>query len=179
MTAGGRTQMSQGLMLEPGAGRRITGGGLNVTLKTGHAQGAVASTFEVMVPPGFDVGAHVHTEGEELFYVLDGVLDILAFEPLTRSTGNWHDWVSSDGRRFLRGGPGAMIFVPAGCPHAFGNSSPETTTMLFQAAPTGHEFYLQELADLLEAAQGRPAQADIVALRAKYDITQLTTFADN
>lgn len=166
-------------MLPRGAGRRITGGGLDVTLKVGGANNAAASTFEVVVPAGFDVGAHVHTEGEELFYVLSGVLDILAFEPTAPSARDWRSWESDTGQRFLRGGPGALLYVPAGCPHAFANSSDEPATMLFQAAPTGHENYLQELADLLAAADGKPDQADIVALRARYDITQLTTFADN
>ncbi len=172
------TGASSGLMLEPGAGARITGGGLNVILKVGAAQSAVASTFEVVVPAGFDVGAHVHSSSEELFYVISGVLDILAFEPTTRSAGDWREWVSDAGRRYLRGGPGSLLFVPAGCPHAFANPTQEPATMLFQSAPTGHEFYLQELAELLDAGKGRPNQDDIVALRRKYDITQLTTFAD-
>jgi len=165
-------------MLAPGAGDRITGGGLDATLKVGAAQCAVASTFEVVVPAGFDVGAHVHTSSEELFYVLDGVLDILAFEPVARSAGDWREWVSSTGDRYLRGGPGSLLFVPAGCPHAFANPTPEPATMLFQSAPTGHEFYLRDLAELLSATTGKPSQDDIVALRAKYDITQLTSFSD-
>ena len=33
------------------------------------------------MPPGFDVGAHVHHESQEFFYVLEGELDLLAFEP--------------------------------------------------------------------------------------------------
>jgi len=72
-------------------------------------QNALTSTFEMMVPPGYDVGAHVHSEGEELFYVADGELDLLAFEPVVRSPGDWHEWTSSSGQRFLRGGPGASF----------------------------------------------------------------------
>jgi len=59
-------------MLPPGAGRVIAGGGLHATLKVPGGNPAVASTFEVVVPPGFDVGAHVHRAGQELFYVLEG-----------------------------------------------------------------------------------------------------------
>ena len=75
-------------MLAPGAGRVIAGGGLHATLKVPGGNPAVASTFEVVVPPGFDVGAHVHRAGQELFYVLEGELGVLAFEPQGRTQGD-------------------------------------------------------------------------------------------
>jgi oxalate decarboxylase/phosphoglucose isomerase-like protein (cupin superfamily) len=166
--------MPDGLMLPPTSGRVIAGGTLKATLKVAKGDTALASTFEVVVPPGFDVGAHVHSAAEELFYVLDGELDLLAFEPTTRSIGNWHEWVSDSGQRFLRGGSGSLMFVPAGCPHAFGNSSSRPARMLFQAAPSGHEDYLEELAALLRSANGRPDPAAVADLRRRYDIEQLT-----
>lgn len=161
-------------MLRPGEGRVIAGGGLHATLKVPGGNPAVASTFEVVVPPGFDVGAHVHRAGQELFYVLEGELDLLAFEPKTRSGGDWHEWVSNSGQRFLRGGTGSLMFVPAGCPHAFANSSNQPARMLFQAAPSGHEDYLDELAALLQAANRQPDPAAVAELRRRYDIEQLT-----
>jgi len=75
-------------MLPPGAGRLIAGGGLQATLKVPGGDPAFASTFEVVVPPGFDVGAHVHRAGQELFYVLEGELGLLAFEPQGRTQGD-------------------------------------------------------------------------------------------
>jgi len=166
--------LSGGLLLPPGDGRVIAGGALRAVLKVGNADTARASTFEVVVPPGFDVGAHVHAEAEELFYVLEGELDLLAFEPLSRSGGDWHEWVSETGQRFLRGRAGSLMFVPAGCPHAFANSSGHSARMVFQASPAGHEDYLEELAALLEAADGRPDPAAIAKLRRRHDIEQLT-----
>ena len=164
-------------MLPPGAGRLIKGGGLHATLKVPGGT-AVTSTFEVVVPPGYDVGAHVHTTGEELFYVVAGTLDLLAFEPVERGD-DWHDWVSASGHRYLRGGPGSLLFVPAGCPHAFANLSGEPATMLFQSAPSGHEDYFAELAELLNRSQGsRPDPAEVAALRKRHDIEQLTPFRD-
>ena len=171
--------MAEPVMLPPGGGHRIRGGGLDATLKVSGGQDkALTSTFEVRVPPGYDVGAHVHTHGEELFYVVEGTLDMLAFEPLDRTVGDWHDWVGADGTRYLRGGPGSLMFVPAGVPHAFGNLSDAEAVMLFQSAPSGHEDYFEELAALLREGDGRPDPAKIVALRAKYDITQLTGLRD-
>ena len=46
--------------------------------------------------------------------------------------------------------------------------------MLFQAAPSGHEEYLDELAALLQASKGRPDPAAVAELRRRYDIEQLT-----
>ena len=166
--------MTPGRMLAPGDGRLIVGGGLHATLKVAGGE-ALMSTFEVVVPPGYDVGAHVHTIGEELFYVVKGALDLLAMEPVVR-TGEWRDWVSDTGTTYLRGGPGSMLFVPAGCPHAFANPSDEPATMLFQAAPAGHEDYFDELAALLRRSANAPDQAELAALRARHDIEQITPF---
>ena len=161
-------------MLPPGAGRLIAGGGLQATLKVPGGNPALASTFEVVVPPGFDVGAHVHSTGQELFYVLEGELDLLAFEPRQRTPDDWHAWVASDGRKFLHGGPGSLLFIPAGCPHAFANPTSEPARVLFQAAPSGHEDYLDELAAMLRQAKGKPDPAAVAELRRRYDIEQLT-----
>ena len=165
--------MADGLMLRPGDGRVIAGGGLHATLKVPGGDPAVASTFEVVVPPGFDVGAHVHRASQELFYVLEGELDLLAFEPRDRSE-DWHEWESSNGKRFLHGGPGSLLFIPPGCPHAFSNPTDRPARVLFQAAPSGHEDYLDELASLLRESRGRPDPEAVAELRRRYDIEQLT-----
>ena len=202
--------MTTGAMLPPGAGRLIVGGGLHATLKIPGGP-AVASTFEIEVPAGYDVGAHVHTKGEELFYVLEGTLDLLAFEPQQRTPddwhlihlghlalsgaglliveatavspegritpGDWHQWVSASGERYLRGEPGSLMFVPAGVPHAFANLSGRPARMLFQAAPSGHEDYFEELAALLRATDGRPDPEQVASIRGRHDIQQLTNLS--
>lgn len=164
-----------GRMLAAGEGRVIAGGGLHATLKVPGGV-ALTSTFEVLVPPGYDVGAHVHTRGEELFYVVEGELDLLALEPVERTGNDWHTWTDATGRTFLHGGPGSMLFIPAGCPHAFANVGDTPAKMLFQAAPAGHEDYFEELAAFLAASQGPPNQATLGELRRRHDIEQLTPF---
>jgi quercetin dioxygenase-like cupin family protein len=170
--------MADGTMLRPGAGQLIAGGGLHALLKIPGGPDAITSTFEITVPPGYDVGAHVHTRGEELFYVLEGTLDMLAFEPVDRTPHDWHTWVCADGRRFMRGGIGSLMHVPAGVPHAFGNLSDQPARMLFQAAPDGHEDYFVELAALLRASNGKPDLAAVAEIRARHDIHQLTALSD-
>ena len=174
------SHVTDGLMLKPGDGRRIAGGGLDATLKAAGSQGAFASTFEITVPPGYDVGAHVHAEGEEIFYVLEGELDVLAFEPLDRTIPDWHRWTSkASGQTYLRGGPGAMLYVPQGTPHAFANSTDTDVRMFFQATTHGgHENYFQELSDILTASSGRPSPDTMKALEQKYRIERLTALHD-
>jgi oxalate decarboxylase/phosphoglucose isomerase-like protein (cupin superfamily) len=163
--------MTDGLVLLPGSGQRIASAGM--TLKVGAEQSAPWSAFETDVQPGFDVGAHRHGEAEELFYILDGELDLLAFEPRIRTEGDWQRWESPSGNKIARGGAGSLMYVPAGCPHAFANPGPAPARMLFLVTPAGHERYLRELAELL-ASGGPPDQTAIAALRARHDIEQLT-----
>ena len=151
-------------------GRQIRGAG--VVLKVGAERSRSWSVFEAEVQPGFDVGAHLHRDAEELFYLLEGELDLLAFEPRSR-TGDWRTWESASGAKVVRGGPGSLMLVPSGCPHAFYNPGPAPVRMLFQVAPPGHERYLEELAELL-ARSGPPDPDAIAEVRARHDIDQLT-----
>jgi oxalate decarboxylase/phosphoglucose isomerase-like protein (cupin superfamily) len=162
--------MTDGLLLPPGAGSKIQ----SMTLKAGAEQSAIWSAFEAEVAPGFDVGAHLHEQAEEVFYVLEGELDLLAFQPTAQAGGDWRTWESESGATVFRGGPGSFMFVPAGCPHAFFNPGAETARMLFMVSPAGHEVYLRELTELLSSG-GPPDQAEIVALRKRHDIHQFTS----
>jgi len=129
--------------------------------------------FEAEVTPGFDVGAHLHQSAEELFYLLDGELDPLAFAPVARTAGDWQSWQSAAGARVMRGGPGAAMFVPAGCPHAFANPGTVPARMLFLVSPPGHEHYLDEIGK--QIAHGGPPDPQVIAeIRARHDIEQLT-----
>ena len=96
--------MTDGIVLPPGAGRALRGVGM--TLKVGLEQSARWSVFEANVSPGFDVGAHRHAETEEIFYILDGELDLLAFEPSARTSGDWTTWESGSGAKVVRGPEG-------------------------------------------------------------------------
>jgi mannose-6-phosphate isomerase-like protein (cupin superfamily) len=131
--------MTDGFVRGPGEGERVSPA---MTLKVGDVYSTSWSMFEVAdIGPGFDVGAHLHRNAEELFYVLEGQLDLLAFEPVTRTPGNWQAWQSPAGARVARGGPGSMMYVPRGCPHAFANPGPGPARMIFLVSPSGHELY--------------------------------------
>ncbi|MFG3498820.1 cupin domain-containing protein [Streptomyces sp. NPDC047928] len=163
-----------GLLVPSGHGRTLSAPAQQVTFKVTGEHSRAASSFEVVVPPGFDVGAHVHTRSEELFYILEGELDVLAFEPRVRTGDDWRGWESPTGRRSVRATPGTVIVVPPGCPHAFANPTDRPARMFFQASPPpDHERYFEELLALLKAG-GSPDHAAIAELRSRYDIEQLT-----
>lgn len=163
-----------GLIVPPGQGRKLTTKAQEVTFKATGADGAFASCFEVVVPPGFDVGAHVHGRAKEFFYVLEGELELFAFEPVDRAGERWQDWKSADGARPVRAGAGSCMFVPSGCPHAFTNPTDRPTRMLFQSSPPpDHEHYFLELCEIF--AQSRTVDAHAVQrLRDRYDVRQIT-----
>lgn len=169
----GLVAAAEGLLVPPGQGRVVQAPAQHVTFKVTGSHSRMASTFEVIVPPGFDVGAHVHSRSEELFYVLEGELDVLAFEPRIRTPDSWREWESTSGNRVVRATPERSSSYP-GCPHAFANPTGEPAKMFFQASPPpDHERYFEELLEILGEG-GPPDHEAIEALRAKYDIEQLT-----
>ncbi|WBB61042.1 cupin domain-containing protein [Streptomyces sp. WMMC500] len=163
-----------GLILPPGQGRKLSTKAQEVTFKATEADGSAVSIFEVVVPPGFDVGAHVHGEAQEFFYVLEGELELLAFEPTERTAENWHLWESPEGQRMVRATAGASMFVPPNTPHAFRNASGEPVRMLFQCVPSPvHELYFEEIAEIWSS--GKTVDADAVEeMRRRYDVHQIT-----
>jgi mannose-6-phosphate isomerase-like protein (cupin superfamily) len=162
-----------GLIVPPGQGRKLITAAQEVILKVSGAHGSFASVFEVLVPPGFDVGAQAHDRSEEFFYVLDGELDIFAFEPVKRTEDGWQDWESPAGDRVVRAGAGACMFVPAGCPHAFANPTSKPARLLVQSYPApDHEHYFDELCQVIST--GQPDFTAVQKLRERYGVTQIT-----
>lgn len=162
------------LILPPGHGKKLITKAQEVTFKATEADGSAVSIFEVIVPPGFDVGAHVHDRSQEFFYVLEGTLDLLGFEPTVRAGDRWSDWESPEGDRIVRAGRGSSMFVPSGTPHAFHNSSDEPVRMLFQSYPSpDHERYFEEIAEIFSAGESVDPEA-VQRMRQRYDVNQIT-----
>lgn len=163
-----------GLIVPPGQGRKLTTKAQDVTFKVTGADDSFMSCFEVVVPPGFDVGAHVHDRSKEFFYILEGELDLLAFEPVERVEESWHGWESSRGDRVVRAGAGSCMFVPSGCPHAFMNPTEKPARMLFQSHPApDHERYFEELCDIFSSGSVVDSRA-VQELRGRHDVNQIT-----
>jgi mannose-6-phosphate isomerase-like protein (cupin superfamily) len=163
-----------GVIILPDQGRKLVTKAQDVTFKITAAHGSVTSCFEVVVPPGFDVGAHTHQRSQEFFYVLEGALDLLAFEPIERTGESWQDWESAVGDRRVLAIAGSCMFVPPGCPHAFRNSTDKPARMLFQSYPApDHERYFEEICKIFSTGRSVDSAA-VQRLRERYDVNQLT-----
>ena len=110
----------EGLILHHGEADGVTLHNTRVDYLLTAEHSKHCSLFEFSIAPGFNTGAHYHTKIEELFYVLEGELDLRC------------------GEQTVRGGPGTFVFVPPGAAHAFGNSGTAPGRMLLIAAPPGH-----------------------------------------
>jgi oxalate decarboxylase/phosphoglucose isomerase-like protein (cupin superfamily) len=108
-----------------------------------------------------------------VFYLLEGELDLLAFQPRSTTAGDWRTRESDTGATIQRGGPGSVVFVPAGCPHAFANPGPIPAKMIFLISPPGHRA-LPRGTRRPDRRILAPDQAAIRELRTRHDIHQLT-----
>jgi len=51
--------------------------GKNGKISTEDTLGKIGTLTEMMIPVGYGIGKHIHTEDAELFYVMDGELTIV------------------------------------------------------------------------------------------------------
>jgi mannose-6-phosphate isomerase-like protein (cupin superfamily) len=145
------------LYLAPGEGETSSLRATEVIFKASGERPASGPTVtEFITAPGFNTGDHVHSRIEELFYVVDGEIDIRA--------GQWSGRV----------GPGGFVRVPPGTPHGFGNSTSVPATVLLIISPGGvHDEYFRELASIL-AEPGPPDTEAVGELRNRYDTLQVS-----
>ena len=83
-----------------GGNERLVFGGTTITIRaSADTTGGAFTVFEESAPL-LDTSAHVHRDEDELYYVLEG------------------DHVFVCGGEEYRLGPGGMVFLPRGVPHA-------------------------------------------------------------
>ena len=80
--------------------------------------------------PGVVVPDHIHRDAEELFYMLEGELQVKV------------------GDHELTAGPGDLVLVPRGVVHAHSNRAEVPTRWLTLFSPAGSEGYFAERAHL-------------------------------
>jgi len=100
--------------------------GCLATIKvTGAQTGGRFSLIDCVLPPEVRVPAHIHTDQDETFYVLEGEL---AFR--------------IDGQaRTAR--PGEVLVIPRGTPHEFSTSSATPARYLFLHSPGGLDEFVR------------------------------------
>lgn len=147
----------EAIIIQADEGKTVSLRGTQVAYKAaGERPGGGPTFLEITIAPGFNTGDHVHSKIEEIFYVIEGEVQIRV------------------GERLLRAQPGDFVLVPPGVPHGFGNPEGAPAKMVFLISPAAvHERYFEELADLL-ATPGVPDSQAIGALRQRYDTEQVS-----
>jgi quercetin dioxygenase-like cupin family protein len=95
---------------------------------TMKALGSSCFCFETLDPPGSFVPLHIHPKQDEFIAVIEGTIDLEL------------------GDRKLQAGPGDLVRMPQGIPHAYYNNSQVPSRALFWVSPAGK---LKELFDQL------------------------------
>ncbi|WP_442800082.1 cupin domain-containing protein [Nocardia sp. NBC_01730] len=112
--------------------------------------GGALSTLEVTMACGADGAApHYHTQSDELFYIAEGELQLLA------------------GDRIVTVGAGGSIVVPKLMPHAFGATPDSAARIMIALMPGVQRFEYFRLLDRI--AKGESTLADLAASQEEFD----------
>ncbi|CAI1034400.1 cupin domain-containing protein [Serratia ficaria] len=153
--------------LQPGAGPKVWMSGDEYQILLDAKSSANTMTLiDALVPPGGGPPAHLHEDVDELFFVLDGQLEIMA-DGVTQI-------VTAGGR----------VFVRRNVPHAFLNRTDQTVRMLIFYTPAGVEqFFLAAGDPVTEGIAPPPATKDRtkreIEIASSHHITQAATEVRN
>jgi quercetin dioxygenase-like cupin family protein len=115
------------VVLGPGGGevtRNPLGGAGTIKVRGMHSGGRVA-VFDSVVPPGEGPPLHVHTEADEVLYVLEGTFRFQIDGELSEAP------------------PDSTIFIPRELPHCFQNVGSSPGRLLIVFAPAGMERFFE------------------------------------
>jgi mannose-6-phosphate isomerase-like protein (cupin superfamily) len=111
---------------------------------------------EVRLPPlTAGPSLHVHSNEDELFFVLDGVMTVQVGERL-------HDIAA-----------GGLAWGARGVPHAFANRAIDPLQIMIMWVPGGAEGLFQEMRDYLQTVSGAPDPQVVTDLQARYGCTHV------
>jgi quercetin dioxygenase-like cupin family protein len=145
---------SDPLVLRPGEGEYVViGGKSRCTFKvTGRNTQNQFGLFEFQMEPGA-TGArpHIHRHLTEIFYVVDGEVQLLA------------------GKERVAGTRGTLLLVPPNAVHGFANTASTSATLLIMFCPADtREQYFAGLAELTKDGR-QPSRDELVALMRRFD----------
>ena len=140
----------------PGAGRTENVLGVTHTYRLEEQQtGGRLAVLDLTVPPGHGVPPHKHTLEDELFYVIEGAVEVIG-DDLPGQT---------------RVEKGALFYGPRGRMHSFHNHTETPSNLLVLVTPGGNiQRMFGALAALTASSQGFPKPEDVKTLCAGYDI---------
>jgi quercetin dioxygenase-like cupin family protein len=102
--------------------------------------------FETLDPPGTFVPLHIHPRQDEFIYMLEGTFDLQL------------------GEGKVQAGPGDLVRMPMGVPHAYYNNTATPTRALFRVTPAG------KLKELFDALRDLTDIEEAIRLSALHDV---------
>ena len=101
------------------------------------------------IKPGEGPGDHVHFNREEMFFIIEGTIELTV------------------GGQTTTAGPGTIVFIPRNVVHRFKNVGDTTGCMLDMSLPGGHDQYFKAISDL--AADGCLTGEKVMEINKKFD----------
>ena len=149
--------MADSLYVKAGEGEQVgvaaMGLDMRVLVPGGATTGETFCLIREETQPGGGPPLHVHHRQTELFVVQEG------------------DYEFAAGESRFRAGPGDIVVVSPGIPHAFRNAGTAKGGFLFLLTPAlGGERFFREMAAMLRQAGGPPDPAALNAMAAPYGL---------
>jgi len=126
------TSTPRPLAVGPGEGETLQGpAGGPLTFKArGEQTNGTLTAFENVIAPGDGPPAHLHSDVDESWYVLEGTLRFRLGDEMSPAPA------------------GTFVFVPRGVPHVFQNVGDEPARILVLFTPSGMEGFFDRFAQL-------------------------------
>jgi mannose-6-phosphate isomerase-like protein (cupin superfamily) len=135
-------------------GERLVFGETTMIVRASEDSTRGSFTLLEEVPPLLDTSAHVHSREDEMYYVIEG------------------DHVFVCGGQEFQLGPGGLVFLPRGVPHAHRRLVPGVGRLLCILTPAGLEGFFRILAEATRS--GGPMDEAYARASREYGITWLS-----
>lgn len=112
--------------------------------------GGAYTLLELSLPPGGGAPLHTHHHEDEIFYIMDGVCEVIC------------------GDKSYLAEVGAVVVLPKDTPHSFRNTGDAPNRILITAVPGGLDTYFEELAQI--RTDDPEAGQKVATINAKYQI---------
>ena len=141
-------------IVQPGGGTALDFGasGVASVMLGGEQTGGTLAVIRTPVAPGPGPAPHVHALEDELYLVAEGRISYLA-------DGRWTEV-----------GPGGVVYLPRGTPHAYRNDGAAPALHWLLTTPAGFERFFARLAAEPVGASG-PDPERVVALMRDHGLT--------
>ncbi|HEY9607364.1 MAG TPA: cupin domain-containing protein [Allocoleopsis sp.] len=145
--------MSLPVILRPGEGPSVQIRTSSCTFKaTGNDTHGHFGLFEFVMEPGTEgASPHIHKQLTEMFYVVEGEVELVL------------------GEQRVIGTPGAFMLVPENTPHGFSNPGQTPAKLLIMFCPAdSREQYFEGLAELTKNGR-QPSREELLELMQRFD----------